>query len=136
MVISFWRNIIKPHFRRQLQSYYNSLLNQCSCSLNKTDIIQENGGFSRLAVGRNNQLSAVPFVNGFGGISSLKKGKTADFLFVLSINDECICGIIPPTNWLISCFLYRSFFSCNLCCKPLVLYSPYIATIVDLHILT
>ncbi len=93
------------------------------------------GFFSRLVLDNDNQLSAVPFVNGFGGISNIKNGPTADFLFVLSIDYGCVYRTIPPTNWLVYYHLYRSFFRSILLCKSLVLYLPYIETVIALYIL-
>ena len=55
-------------------------------------------GLSGLVVDNDNQLSAVTFGTGFGGISDIKTGPTDGFLYVLSINDGNIYKIVPSTK--------------------------------------
>src|SRR5919202_2430470 len=64
----------------------------------KLDSIQENVGLSSLVVDNDNQLSALIFGTGFGGISDIKIGPTDGFLYVLSINDGCIFRVVPSST--------------------------------------
>ena len=64
----------------------------------KLDSIQENVGLSSLVVDNDNQLSALTFGTGFGGISDIKTGPTDGFLYVLSINDGCIFRVVPSST--------------------------------------
>jgi aldose sugar dehydrogenase len=64
----------------------------------KPDISQEKAGLSSLIVDNDNQLSAVTFGTGFGGISDLETGPKDGFLYVLSINDGNIYRIVPSTK--------------------------------------
>ncbi|HZA08194.1 MAG TPA: PQQ-dependent sugar dehydrogenase [Nitrososphaeraceae archaeon] len=51
-----------------------------------------------LVVDNDNQLSAVTFGTGFGGISDIKTGPTDGFLYVLSIDDGGIYKIVPSST--------------------------------------
>ena len=64
----------------------------------KLDSIQENVGLSSLVVDNDNQLSALTFGTGFGGISDIKTGPTDGFLYVLSNNDGCIFRVVPSST--------------------------------------
>ena len=59
---------------------------------------EKKAGLSGLVVDNDNQLSAVTFGTGFGGISDIKTGPTDGFLYVLSINDGSIYKIVPSTT--------------------------------------
>jgi len=64
----------------------------------KLNLNQQQTGLSSLVVDNNNQLSAVTFGTGFGGITDIKTGPTDGFLYVLSINDGNIYKIVPSTK--------------------------------------
>jgi len=53
------------------------------------------GGLSNLIVDNDNQLAAVTFGTGFGGVSDIKTGPKDGFVYVLSINDGSIYRIRP-----------------------------------------
>jgi glucose/arabinose dehydrogenase len=61
----------------------------------KLNLSQQQTGLSGLVVDNSNQLSAVTFGTGFGGITDIKTGPTDGFLYVLSINDGNIYKIVP-----------------------------------------
>lgn len=61
----------------------------------KLDTSQQQAGLSSLVVDNDNQLSAVTFGSGFGGISDIKTGPKDGFLYILSINDGSIYKIGP-----------------------------------------
>jgi glucose/arabinose dehydrogenase len=61
----------------------------------KLNLSQQQTGLSGLVVDNSNQLSAVTFGTGFGGITDIKTGPTDGFLYVLSINDGNIYRIVP-----------------------------------------
>jgi aldose sugar dehydrogenase len=64
----------------------------------KLNLSQQQAGLSGLVVDNSNQLSAVTFGTGFGGITDIKTGPTDGFLYVLSINDGNIYKIEPSTK--------------------------------------
>jgi glucose/arabinose dehydrogenase len=53
---------------------------------------------SDLVVDNSNQLSAIAFGNGFGGITDIKTGPADGILYVLSINDGNIYKVVPFTK--------------------------------------
>ena len=61
----------------------------------KLNLSQQQTGLSGLVVDTSNQLSAVTFGTGFGGITDIKTGPTDGFLYVLSTNDGNIYKIVP-----------------------------------------
>ena len=63
----------------------------------KPDINQEKTGLSSLVVDNDNQLAAVTFGTGFGGISDIKTGPKDGLVYVLSINDGSIYKIVPSS---------------------------------------
>jgi aldose sugar dehydrogenase len=64
----------------------------------KQDTSQDKVGLSSLIVDDDNQLSAVTFGTGFGGISDIETGPKDGFLYILSINDGSIYRIVPSTK--------------------------------------
>jgi glucose/arabinose dehydrogenase len=64
----------------------------------KLDFNQQQAGMSDLVVDNSNQLSAVTFGTGFGGITDIKTGPADGFLYVLSINDGNIYKIVSSTK--------------------------------------
>jgi aldose sugar dehydrogenase len=64
----------------------------------KQDTGQEKVGLSSKIVDNDNQLPAVTFGNGFGGISDLETGPKDGFLYILSIIDGSIYRIVPSTK--------------------------------------
>lgn len=64
----------------------------------KQDTSQDKVGLSSLIVDNDNQLSAVTFGTGFGGISDIETGPKDGFLYILSINDGSIYRIVPSTK--------------------------------------
>jgi glucose/arabinose dehydrogenase len=64
----------------------------------KLDTSQQQAGLSSLVVDNDNQLSAVTFGSGFGGISDIKTGPKDGFLYILSINDGSIYKIGPSVK--------------------------------------
>jgi glucose/arabinose dehydrogenase len=64
----------------------------------KLDFSQQQAGLSSLVVDNDNQLSAVTFGSGFGGISDIKNGPKDGFLYVLSIIDGSIYKIGPSVK--------------------------------------
>lgn len=63
----------------------------------KPDINQVKAGLSSLVVDNDNQLAAVTFGTGFGGISDIKTGPKDGFVYILSINDGSIYRIVPSS---------------------------------------
>jgi glucose/arabinose dehydrogenase len=64
----------------------------------KQNISQDKAGLSSSIVDNDNQLSAVTFGTGFGGISDIETGPKDGFLYILSINDGSIYRIVPSTK--------------------------------------
>jgi aldose sugar dehydrogenase len=64
----------------------------------KLNLSEQQTGLSSFVVDNSNQLSAVTFGTGFGGITDIKTGPTDGFLYVLSINDGNIYKIVPSTK--------------------------------------
>jgi aldose sugar dehydrogenase len=64
----------------------------------KQDTSQDKARLSSLIVDNDNQLSAVTFGTGFGGISDIETGPKDGFLYILSINDGSIYRIVPSTK--------------------------------------
>jgi aldose sugar dehydrogenase len=64
----------------------------------KLNLNQQQTGLSGLVVDNSNQLSAVTFGTGFGGITDIKTGPADGFLYVLSTNDGNIYKIVPSTS--------------------------------------
>jgi glucose/arabinose dehydrogenase len=64
----------------------------------KQNISQDKAGLSSSIVDNDNQLSAVTFGAGFGGISDIETGPKDGFLYILSINDGSIYRIVPSTK--------------------------------------
>lgn len=64
----------------------------------RLDFSQQQAGLSSLIVDNDNQLSAVTFGSGFGGISDIKNGPKDGFLYVLSIIDGSIYKIGPSVK--------------------------------------
>jgi aldose sugar dehydrogenase len=82
--------------------YNNGNLYYFEVNGNRTGIKQDTGqekvGLSSKIVDNDNQLPAVTFGNGFGGISDLETGPKDGFLYILSIIDGSIYRIVPSTK--------------------------------------